>query len=70
MLAKQQNNQIDFSDNSLVLPEQVDFYIRDKESFQLVPNENEKIVVSRKLRETVEKSNLFREEDKKQFIFE
>jgi len=70
MLAKQENNQIDFSDGSIVLPEQVDFYLRDKNDYRLVPNIEERLVVPSGLKDAVEKSDLFSEEDKKEFVFE
>lgn len=70
MLKRQKYNQIDFSDNTLILPEQVDFYLQDKNDFRLVPENDEKVVVPRNLKDVVEKSDLFTEEDRRNFVFE
>ncbi len=70
MLTKQANNQIDFSKNSIVLPEQVECYLHDKNDYSLIPSAGEKIVVPRELRDVVKKSDLFSKEDKEGFVFE
>lgn len=70
MLRKQDQNHIDFSNGTLVFPEQVDFYLQDKNDFHLIPKNKEQIIVPRGLKEIVKNSDLFTEEDKKQFVFQ
>jgi len=69
MLAKQENNNV-LGDTPLSLPEQVGFYLRDEKNYRLIPEKDIVVKITPSLKNTVDKSNLFNEEDKKNFVFE
>lgn len=64
-----QKNSIDFTKKGLTLPRETEFYLNQENTNRNLISTNYKITVVRSLKNVVEKSALFREEDKQRFIF-
>ena len=60
------NQNLSFEQNKIDVPKEVQFYIQNQDYFVVQPSQT--IFVSKEIKDIVEKSGLFKEEDKTRFI--
>jgi len=71
MCFSKNKNIIGFGGGRPILSKEDEFYLHtDKSEKNLVPRDRKEIKIDKSLQEIVEKSDLFKEEDKKRFVFE
>lgn len=71
MFAPQDTTKTIQKNPQITLPEEVKFYVGSDEQKQFfIQDDNTKIKITRSLKDIVENSDLFKEEDRKRFIFE